>query len=94
MDLTFTPGVKSLTVSVPIIDDAFLEDTEQFFGEVILMWTYNHREPQLESLMMMVISLHIGSFMIKQLIVHEYKTCTKLHYQLSLTWHLYNYVHR
>ena len=34
VDLTFTPGVNSLTVSVPIIDNAILEDTEQFFGDL------------------------------------------------------------
>ena len=34
VDLTFTPGVNSLTVSVPIIDDGILEDTEQFFGDL------------------------------------------------------------
>ena len=34
MDLTFTPGVNSLTVSVPIIDNGILEDTEQFFGDL------------------------------------------------------------
>ena len=34
MDLTFTPGVNSLTVSVPIIDDGILEDIEQFFGDL------------------------------------------------------------
>ena len=34
MDLTFTPGVNSLTVSVPIIDNGILEGTEQFFGDL------------------------------------------------------------
>ena len=34
VDLTFTPGVNSLTVSVPIIDNGILEDTEQFFGDL------------------------------------------------------------
>ena len=34
VDLTFTPGVNSLTVSVPIIDNGILEGTEQFFGDL------------------------------------------------------------
>ena len=32
VDLTFTPGVTSLEVSVPIIDDGIPEFNEQFFG--------------------------------------------------------------
>ena len=32
VDLTFTPGVNSFTVSVPIIDDGIPEFNEQFFG--------------------------------------------------------------
>ena len=34
MDLTFTPRVNSLTVSVPIIDNGIFEGTEQFFGDL------------------------------------------------------------
>ena len=32
MDLTFTPGVNSLEVSVPIVEDGIPEFNEQFFG--------------------------------------------------------------